>query len=81
MKYNWQLSDWANFRYDESAIDSLVLKFAIEIGELTGLSSALTKTNQQEAYLQLMIAEALKTSEIEGEIFSREDLLSSIKKN
>ena len=80
MKYNWQLSDWANFSYDESVIDSFVLKFAIEIGELTGLASALTKTNQQEAYLQLMIAEALKTSEIEGEIFSREDLLSSIKK-
>lgn len=80
MKYNWQLPDWPLFSYDESLLDETVLKFAMEIGELKGLSAALSADDQQEAFLHLMITEAAKTSEIEGEIFSREDLMSSIKK-
>lgn len=80
MKYNWQFPDWPKFSYDETLLDETVLQFALEIGELKGLSAALSENDQQEAFLQLMITEAAKTSEIEGEIFSREDLMSSIKK-
>lgn len=80
MIYNWQHQDWVNFSYDASEIEAITLQFAVELGEVKGLSNALTDTMQQEAFLQLMISEAAKTSEIEGEIFSREDLMSSIKK-
>ncbi|MBO9618408.1 MAG: Fic family protein [Niabella sp.] len=80
MGYNWQLPDWANFTYDAAVTDPLVINFALETGELKGLLDSLPETIQQETILQFMIAEAVKTSEIEGEFFSRQDIMSSLKK-
>ena len=81
MKYNWQQLEWAKFRFDDSVIDPLCIDFALEIGELKGLVDSLSADIQQETILQFMISEAIKTSEIEGEFFSRQDVMSSIKKN
>jgi len=81
MKYNWQLPDWQNFIYDDSIIDSLCIDFAFEIGEVKGLVESLSTVIREETILQFMISEAIKTSEIEGEFFSRQDIMSSIKKN
>ncbi len=81
MKYNWQLKDWQNFVYDDSVIDSLCIDFAFETGEVKGLVDSLPNIIKQEAILQFMISEAIKTSEIEGEYYSRQDIMSSIKKN
>lgn len=81
MKYNWQLPNWAKFFFDDSVIDSLCMDFALETGELKGLVDSLSTEIQQETILQFMISEAIKTSEIEGEFFSRQDVMSSIKKN
>jgi len=36
---------------------------------------------QTETLLEIMVVEAVRTSEIEGEFLSRKDVLSSIKKN
>nr|WP_315145385.1 Fic family protein [uncultured Flavobacterium sp.] len=81
MKYNWQHPDWEKFIFDDAVIDSLCMKFALETGELKGLVDSLSTEIQQETMLQFMISEAIKTSEIEGEFFSRQDVMSSIKKN
>jgi Fic family protein len=81
MIYNWQLPDWPKFTFDDSVLDSLCMDFALETGELKGLVDSLSTEIQQETILQFMITEAIKTSEIEGEFFSRQDVLSSIKKN
>lgn len=81
MSYNWQLPDWENFVYDATVIDALCIEFALETGELKGLVDSLSTVIQQETILQFMISEAIKTSEIEGEFFSRQDIMSSIKKN
>jgi len=81
MKYNWQHPNWKNFIFDDSVIDSLCMDFALETGELKGLVDSLSTEIQQETILQFMISEAVKTSEIEGEFFSRQDVMSSIKKN
>jgi Fic family protein len=81
MKYNWQLPNWPKFLFDDSVLDSLCIDFALETGELKGLVDSLSSEVQQETILQFMIAEAIKTSEIEGEFFSRQDVMSSIKKN
>lgn len=80
MRYNWQLPEWANFSYNDSIIDSLAMDFALETGEIKGLVDSLTEDVQQETILNFMISEALKSSEIEGEYFSRNDVMSSIKK-
>ena len=81
MKYNWQLPNWEKFVYDDSVIDSLCIDFALEMGEVKGIVDSLSNIIQQETILQFMISEAIKTSEIEGEFFSRKDIASSIKKN
>ncbi|TRX42419.1 Fic family protein [Flavobacterium restrictum] len=81
MQYNWQHSNWKKFLFDDSVIDSLCMDFALETGELKGLVDSLSTEIQQETILQFMIFEAIKTSEIEGEFFSRQDVMSSIKKN
>ena len=81
MIYNWQHLDWPNFIFDDSVIDSLCMKVALELGELKGLIDSLPNDIQQETILQFMISEAIKTSEIEGEFFSRQDIMASIKKN
>lgn len=81
MKYNWQHPNWQNFIFNDTVIDSLCMEFALETGELKGLVDSLSSEIQQETILQFMISEAIKTSEIEGEFFSRQDVMSSIKKN
>ncbi|PJJ09660.1 Fic family protein [Flavobacterium sp. 1] len=81
MKYNWQLPNWPKFIFDDSILDSLCIDFALETGEMKGLVDSLSTEIQQETILQFMISEAIKTSEIEGEFFSRQDVMSSIKKN
>ncbi|MEO8253570.1 MAG: DUF4172 domain-containing protein [Flavobacterium sp.] len=81
MKYNWELANWRKFTFDDTVIDALCMEFALETGEMKGLVDSLSSEIQQETILQFMISEALKTSEIEGEFFSRQDVMSSIKKN
>lgn len=81
MKYNWQHSNWANFTYDVSVIEPIIVEFTTEIGEIKGMLNSLSDSTQQDTILQFMISEAIKTSEIEGEFFSRQDIMSSIKRH
>lgn len=48
---------------------------------MKGLVLGLNEEFKQEALLELLISEAIKTSEIEGEYMSRDDVMSSIKNN
>ncbi len=81
MVYNWQLKGWPNFTYDVSEVQAFILAFAQETGEVNGLIQGLPDTLRQETLLQIMLSEAMKTSEIEGEYLSREDVMSSIRNN
>ncbi len=81
MLYNWQFPEWPNFTYDVEEIQPLILEFAEETGEVNGLLQGIPADLQQETWLQLMLSEAVKTSEIEGEYMSREDVMSSIRNN
>ncbi len=81
MLYNWQIQDWPNFTYNFEEIQPLIVLFAHETGEVNGIIQGLPDQLQQETVLQLMLTEAIKTSEIEGEYVSREDVMSSIRNN
>ncbi len=81
MKYNWQQKDWPEFGYNLSGIEDILFAFAEETGHISGLLKALPEESQADAILNMMVAEAIKTSEIEGEYFSREDVVSSIRNN
>jgi len=81
MPYNWQQPDWPDFRYDLSGLEETLFKLAEKSGRASGLLMGLTADAQMEATIELMVVEALKTSAIEGELLSRRDVMSSIRKN
>jgi len=78
MKYNWQYKEWPNFRFDVAEIQGLLYEFAEKAGRVSGALSGLPDSMQTETIIELMVAEAVKTSEIEGEYISREDVRSSL---
>lgn len=77
--YNWQQSDWPKFRYDLSMIHDALFAIAEKTGLIQGKLSHLADNLQTEAMINLIVEEAIKTSEIEGEFISRIDVRSSIK--
>jgi Fic family protein len=79
MRYNWQQPDWPDFRYDLSNIHEMLLAIAQQTGFTAGKFTHLSKDNQTEAIVNLMVDEAIKTSKIEGENINRPDVRSSIK--
>ncbi|MEX2362566.1 MAG: Fic family protein [Balneolaceae bacterium] len=79
--YNWQQKDWPNFTYSLSEVEDELFSFAEQVGLVTGKWQALPEESQQEAIINMMVAEAIHTSGIEGEYLSRSDVLSSIRKN
>ncbi|MEM9338625.1 MAG: Fic family protein [Bacteroidota bacterium] len=81
MNYNWQQPDWPRFTFETTQAEDLLFDFAQQLGRSTGLLDALSEKDQGEAVVELMVAEAIKTSAIENEYISRQDVMSSIRKN
>ena len=79
--YNWQHRNWPIFKFDSSSIDDELMKFMLKAGELKGIISALPEAISKETIIQIMVSEAIKTSEIEGETINRIDVISAIRKN
>ena len=80
MVYNWQRDDWPDFRFDlHEAIRELLIQIALHAGNSSGLLEGLPEDMETEAVLELMISEAIETSEIEGESLQHADVMSSIK--
>lgn len=81
MSYNWQQNDWPEFSYETQEIESLLFSFMEETGRISGMLHALNEESQLETMIDLMVSEAVKTSAIEGEYLSRQDVVSSIRNN
>lgn len=81
MKYNWQHPDWPNFVYDGAQCKKHVYQYALEAGRLSGGVGQLVETVQYEAYIDLMVCEAIASSKIEGVVLSKTDVRSSIENN
>ncbi len=77
--YNWQQPDWTHFRYDLSKTYEVLVAIAEKAGLIQGQMSHLAENLQTEATINRMIDEAIKTSQIEGELLNRSDVRSSIK--
>jgi len=80
-RYNWQQKDWPDFKYSLQKVEDELFVFAEKTGKVTGILNALPESTQTEAIVDVLLSEAIKTSEIEGEYLSRKDVLSSIRKN
>ncbi len=81
MRYNWQQPDWPEFRYDLGALQPQLEVYREKVAHMGGLIRGMPDTSRTEALLNVMVAEAIKTSEIEGEYLSRADVMSSIRNN
>lgn len=79
--YNWQQKDWPNFSYNLKGVEDELFVFSEKTGHVTGVLKSLPEDIQLEAIIDMMVTEAVKTSEIEGEYLSRKDVISSIRKN
>jgi Fic family protein len=79
--YNWQHKNWPHFEFDDSLKEKELMDFMLKAGVLKGVVSALPNDISNETIVQIMVAEAMKTSEIEGEMLSRIEVMSSIKNN
>lgn len=81
IRYNWEYGDWPNFTYSLTKAEKNIAAFIEMVGDTSGMLKAIPEDIKTEALIDLMVAEAIKTSEIEGEFFSRADVMSSIKNN
>ncbi len=81
MLYNWQQKDWPEFKYDLTGVEDVLFALAEKVGQASGLLKGLPESTQTETVIDLMVSEAIKTSEIEGEYLNRRDVVSSIRNN
>lgn len=76
--WNWQQQDWPNFRWDASRFLQAERRFLVSGGLMVGSVDHLEGTERDQITVELMSAEALTTSEIEGEMLDRVSVQSSI---
>ncbi len=76
--YIYQNKDWPNFTWNAQVIISILSRVRNKQGLLTGKMEALGFNLQNEAYLETLSQDVIKSSEIEGEILNTEQVRSSI---
>ena len=81
MAWNWQKNGWPQFTYKKSALANLEARFLHQSGVFLGALKHVSAEDKDTLIVDLMSTEALKTSEIEGEILNRDSLQSSIRRN
>jgi len=79
MRWNWQQPDWPEFNWDSARLRLAEERFLIENGQFAGVSSHLSTGTRIELAVAAMSAEAVTTSEIEGETLDRASVQSSIR--
>lgn len=79
MTWNWQQPDWPNFEYDSAALAALEEAFLLHSGELLGAFRHVGAEDQDALRIELISEEALKTSEIEGELLNRDSVQASLR--
>lgn len=79
-KWVWQHEDYPKFTYDHKALDTILSKVARNTGKLEGTIEALNDKSITSIKIDASTNEILASSEIEGEILSRDSVRSSVRK-
>ncbi len=79
--YNWQKKEWPQFNYEVDVVENELYVLTENFGLLTGMLKAMPEEMQMDTILDIIVSEAIKTSEIEGELLSRIDVMSSVRNN
>lgn len=80
MQWSWQLADWPEFQYLPSALAARETAFLKTGGVVIGTTRHLVEDERQDLIIELISTEALKTSEIEGELLDRASVQSSLRR-
>ena len=78
-RYIWQQQDWPHFYWQPQAGTDNVYAYIAQANRLLGEVGQLVSLERQEMTVDLLVSEAIKTSQIEGENLDREDVRSSIR--
>jgi Fic family protein len=81
MGWNWEQPSWPDFTYDSSMLAAQEQQFLLRSGEFIGAFRHVGRDDQDALKIELISDEALKTSEIEGEILNRDSVQSSLRKH
>jgi Fic family protein len=76
--YIWQQADWPHWRFDAAALAEPLAQVHRAQGHLQGRMAELGLAQREQATLQALTQEVVKTSEIEGERLDLETVRSSI---
>ena len=79
-KWIWQHDEYPAFRYDAANLNSILSQVSRSTGKLEGATYALNDKNINALVIDASIDEILQSSEIEGEILSRDSVRSSVRK-
>ena len=78
VRYIWQLPDWPSLSYDAASLALPLAEVHRAQGQLVGRMSELGLAQREQATLQVLTQEVIKTSEIEGEQLSLDAVRSSV---
>jgi Fic family protein len=79
MRWNWQYPDWPAFRFRPDLLAAREGLFMRQSGVAVGTVRHLPDDERLPLVIELISTEALKTSEIEGEILDRDSVQSSLR--
>lgn len=80
-KWNWQLDDWPDFKFDSAKIVQMEKQFLLDVGSSIAFLKNISKPEYKQFAVEILSSEGLESSKIEGEILDRESLQSSIKRH
>jgi len=78
MKYIWEQKNWFDFKYDDSALLSPLSRLRVLQGKLLGRVASLDIDLETEAQGAILVEEAVRTAEIEGQKLNRAAVRSSV---
>ncbi|MBS1833660.1 MAG: Fic family protein [Acidobacteria bacterium] len=81
MPWNWQLPEWPEFEWDPERLVRAEERFLLQFGQIRGITRHLTGPDGQQILVEAISAEAVTTSQIEGEVLDRASVQSSIRKH
>ncbi len=80
MKYIWEYKNWFDFRYNKAALLAPLSRLRVLQGKLLGRVASLNIKLETEAQAAVLVEEAVRTAEIEGEKLNRDAVRSSVAK-
>ena len=78
MKYIWERKNWFDFKYDEAVLLGPLSRLRVLQGKLLGRVASLDIKLETEAQGAILVEEAVRTAEIEGQKLNRDAVRSSV---